>query len=62
LPPIYEENSCLYIFSRQTLVERRNRLGERPLMFEIPAIEARDIDNELDFTIAETLYRQIYGA
>lgn len=62
LPPIYEENSCLYIFSRQTLVDRRNRLGERPLMFEIPAIEARDIDNELDFTIAETLYRQIYGA
>ncbi len=62
LPPIYEENSCLYIFSRQTLVERRNRLGERPLMFEIPAVESRDIDNELDFTIAETLYRQIYGS
>ena len=35
LPPIYEENSCLYIFTRQTLLQRRNRLGERPLMFEI---------------------------
>ena len=62
LPPIYEENSCLYIFERKTLVNRRNRLGERPLMFEIPAIEARDIDDELDFTVAETLYRQMYGA
>src|SRR5574338_1278477 len=32
LPPIYEENSCMYIFTRQTLEQRRNRLGERPLM------------------------------
>ena len=31
LPPVYEENSCLYIFTRQTLEARRNRLGERPL-------------------------------
>jgi CMP-N-acetylneuraminic acid synthetase len=61
LPPIYEENSCIYIFDRQTLLERRNRLGERPLMFEIPAVEALDIDEELDFTIAEMLYRQLYG-
>lgn len=61
LPPIFEENSCIYIFDRQTLLERRNRLGERPLMFEIPALEALDIDEELDFTIAEMLFRQLYG-
>jgi CMP-N-acetylneuraminic acid synthetase len=56
LPPIYEENSNLYIFSRDTLEKRRNRLGERPLMFEIGALEAYDIDEELDFQIAEFLY------
>ena len=61
LPPIYEENSCIYIFSRQSLLTRRNRLGERPLMFEIPADEAWDIDEELDFTVAETLYKQLHG-
>ena len=61
LPPIYEENSCIYIFKRETLITRRNRLGDRPLMFEIPAIEAWDIDEELDFTVAETLYRQLHG-
>jgi len=55
LPPIYEENSCLYIFTRQTLLGRRNRLGERPLMFEIDATEAWDIDEELDFEIANFL-------
>ena len=61
LPPIFEENSCIYIFDRQTLLDRRNRLGKRPLMFEIPAVEAWDIDEELDFTIAEMLYRKLYS-
>lgn len=56
LPPVYEENSCLYIFTRQTLEARRNRLGERPYLFEIDAAEARDIDEELDFLMAEFLY------
>lgn len=55
LPPVYEENSCIYLFTRQTLEMRRNRLGERPLMFEIDAAEARDIDEELDFLIADLL-------
>jgi CMP-N-acetylneuraminic acid synthetase len=56
LPPVYEENSCLYIFSRSILEKRHNRIGERPLMFEIDAEEAWDIDNETDFRIAEFLY------
>jgi len=56
LPPVYEENSCLYIFSGSTLEKRHNRIGERPLMFEINAEEAWDIDNETDFRIAEFLY------
>ncbi len=55
LPPVYEENSCLYIFRRDTLVARRNRLGERPMMFEIHAAEAWDIDDELDFAITDFL-------
>jgi len=57
LPPVYEENSCLYIFSRETLLKRRNRLGYRPLMFEIPAAEAWDIDEELDFIVGDTILR-----
>ena len=58
LPPILEENSCIYLFSKQTLLERKNRLGERPLMYEIPPEEALDIDEELDFLVAEMIYRQ----
>ncbi|MBE9525103.1 MAG: acylneuraminate cytidylyltransferase family protein [Chloroflexi bacterium] len=55
LPPVYEENSCIYVFTRQNLLARRNRLGNRPLMFEIDADEAWDIDEELDFSIADFL-------
>jgi CMP-N-acetylneuraminic acid synthetase len=58
LPPVYEENSCLYIFTRQNLISRRNRLGERPMLFEIDADEAWDIDEELDFLICDLLVRQ----
>ena len=58
LPPVFEENSCLYIFQRQTLLARRNRLGERPLMYEIPAAQAWDIDEEIDFAITEFLMQQ----
>jgi CMP-N-acetylneuraminic acid synthetase len=57
LPPVFEENSCLYLFTRQTLAARRNRIGERPLMFEIPRLEAVDIDEEEDFVLAEALMR-----
>ncbi len=55
LPPIYEENSCIYLFTRQTLEQRRNRLGDRPCLFEIPAAEAWDIDEELDFAITDLI-------
>ncbi len=58
LPPVYEENSCLYLFNRPNLERRRNRLGEQPLLFEIDADEAWDIDEELDFAITDFLMQR----
>lgn len=55
LPPVYEENSCIYLFQKYTFAEHRNRIGERPLMFEIERSEALDIDEELDFLIADLM-------
>jgi CMP-N-acetylneuraminic acid synthetase len=55
LPPVFEENSCFYLFTRANLLARRNRLGERPLMFEIPRHEAVDIDDEFDFQLADIM-------
>lgn len=56
LPPVYEENSCLYLFSRESLERHGDRIGERPLLFEIPREEAWDIDEEVDFRVVEALY------
>jgi CMP-N-acetylneuraminic acid synthetase len=56
LPPVYEENSCLYLFARQTLQSRHNRIGDRPLLFPIDRHEAIDIDEEIDFRIAELMF------
>src|SRR5512135_2484916 len=55
LQPVFEENSCLYMFSRENLVKRHYRIGDRPLMFEIGRDEAWDIDDELDFAICDFL-------
>jgi len=58
LPPVFEENSCLYIFSRTSFEKHQNRIGSKPLMFEIDSVEAWDIDEEIDFRVAEFLYSQ----
>ncbi len=55
LPPVYEENSCIYIFNRQNLAAKRHRISDHPLMFEIDAEEAWDIDEEIDFEICNFL-------
>jgi CMP-N-acetylneuraminic acid synthetase len=59
LPPVYEENSCIYIFTRQNLVAKKHRLGNRPFLFEMNADEAWDIDEELDFSIADFLMTKL---
>jgi CMP-N-acetylneuraminic acid synthetase len=61
LPPVYNENSCFYMFKQETLKVKRNRLGDRPLMFEIDRSEAWDIDEEVDFLMADLLMRYHLG-
>jgi CMP-N-acetylneuraminic acid synthetase len=53
LEPVMEENSCIYIFRRDVLEARQNRIGARPLVFVMDPAEALDIDTELDWRIAE---------
>lgn len=58
LPPVYEENSCIYIFNRPNLAARHHRISDHPLMFEIAADEAWDIDDKLDFEICYFLMKR----
>jgi len=61
LVPIYHENSCFYIFSRQTNYKTKNRLGSNPLMFPIDRLEAADIDDLEDFYWTEFLLQRKFA-
>ena len=61
LPPVFEENSCLYLFKKDNLVRDHHRIGKQPLLFEIDAAEAWDIDDELDFSVCEFLMMRSQG-
>ncbi|MEQ8664776.1 MAG: acylneuraminate cytidylyltransferase family protein [Rhodospirillales bacterium] len=55
LPPVYEENSCLYVFTRQSFARHQRRIGASPMMFETPHPDDVDIDTEEDFAFATYL-------
>ena len=57
LPPIFEENSNFYIFSRYSFKAAGNkRIGLHPAMFAVNKLEAIDIDDPDDFALALALY------
>ena len=55
LPPVFEENSNIYIFDREAFFENDLRITSRPMLWETDPLEAVDIDEEDDFTLAEIL-------
>ena len=58
LPPLFEENSCIYTFSKDSLEKNGHRVGNSPFLFEIDQEEAWDIDSMLDFMIVDLLMNQ----
>lgn len=52
LEPWFEENSNLYIFTRQSFAKTGARIGARPGMFETPKLESIDIDTPEDWQLA----------
>ena len=59
LPPVYEENSNFYIFSKKSFADAgQSRIGLKPQLFEINKLEAVDIDEPEDWEIAKVLYKR----
>lgn len=58
LPDIYALNFAINIFERQYAIDNASIVGKHPLLFELDAIEATDIDNEIDFDFAEFMYKR----
>lgn len=57
LPPLFEENSNIFVFSKDSFRSAgKRRIGTRPSMFKMDRLESTDIDEESDFILAEVLY------
>lgn len=52
LEPWYEENSNLYIFTKESFAKTNARIGNKPMMFESPQFESIDIDEQQDWDFA----------
>lgn len=52
LEPWFEENSNLYLFTKESFMKTRARIGERPVLFETPRLESIDIDDQDDWDLA----------
>ncbi len=55
LEPWYEENSCLFYFTKESFLKTNARIGEKPLMLVTPPLESLDIDEPHDWEMVAAL-------
>jgi CMP-N-acetylneuraminic acid synthetase len=55
LEPWFEENSCLYIFSKDSFRASSARIGRKPYLYPTKREESLDIDNPEDWLMATLL-------
>ncbi len=58
LPDIVAINSAINIISKENMLLAKEVIGKKPLFVTVSDLEGLDIDNELDFEIAELLYKK----
>lgn len=61
LPPLYIENSCAFVFSRELMLTTGSRIGPNPRMVETDPTGSLDIDEEPDFVLAEAMWKMRQG-
>ena len=61
LPPVYEENSCIYLFTAESLRKNKTRIGASPILFETDPEESWDIDEEIDLKMVELMLKAKQG-
>ena len=55
LEPWFEENSNLYLFTKDSFMKTRARIGLNPIMFETKKVESVDIDTPEDWELASMI-------
>lgn len=61
LEPWFEENSNLYIFSKDSFQSTEARIGRTPVLFETPRLESFDIDDFDGWNLAEIVAKSNYS-
>ncbi len=56
LEPLWMETSGFYIYKRQVINQMKRRIGDSPFIVEVDEIESIDIDEKIDFEIADAIY------
>ena len=59
LPSIVSLNFGITIIQKHTMMERKNVVGYKPSFFELDKIESLDVDDLIDFKVAELMYREL---
>ncbi|MBR6611869.1 MAG: hypothetical protein IKK93_06435 [Campylobacter sp.] len=57
--PLYEINSAVFIADSQIYKTKKDRIGQKPFLFETDKIKSIDIDWKEDFIMADILYKTL---
>ena len=57
--PWYAETTGMYVYTKDVIQNFRCRVGNYPYLLEVSEIEAIDINNPIDFAIADAVYTHI---
>ena len=59
LPNIVSLNFAITITLKHSMMKRKNVVGYNPIFFELDKVESMDIDDLIDFNVAELMYKDL---
>ena len=59
LEPLYTETCGLYVYTRDVILGKNRRIGDKPYLIEVTKIESCDINTQDDFIIADAIFQSM---
>ena len=59
LEPMYTETCGLYVYTKDVILGKKRRIGDRPYLIEVSRIEACDINTKEDFIITDAIFQAL---
>ena len=57
LEPLYTETCGLYVYTKDLILNKKRRIGDKPYLIEVSKVEACDINTASDFIIADAIFQ-----